>query len=97
MRAAGTALARDQARNPLRLERGLRLIERGPGTAEHVCRLRDRVAVDLDATDHFVFHLDEVARIEKFVRSKQGVADVLRVGMQRAMGAERIRFGIAPH
>ena len=93
--AARAALARDQAGKAVRLERGLRVIEGRPGTAEGVGRLRDRVAVDLDPTDHFVFHLDQIPRIEKLVRSKHGVADRVGTGMQRTLGAERLGFGIA--
>jgi hypothetical protein len=29
------------------------------------------VAVDLDPTDHFVFRLDQIPRIEKLVQSQQ--------------------------
>ena len=95
VRAARAALARDQAGKAVRLERGLRVIEGRPGTAEGLGRLRDRVAVDLDPTQHFVFHLDQIPRIEKLVRSKQGVADRVGTGMQRPLGAERLGFGIA--
>jgi hypothetical protein len=95
VRTARSALARHQAGNAVRLERRLGVIERRPGTPEGVGRLRDRVAVDLDPTDHFVFHLDQIPRIEKLVRAKQGVADRVGTGMQGTLGAERLGFRIA--
>jgi hypothetical protein len=91
-----TALAWHQPEKAVRSARRLRLIKGRPRTTERVGCLRDRVAIDLDAPDHFVFHLDQVARIEKLVGAKKGVADLLRVGMQGAMGAQGLHFGLAP-
>src|SRR6266851_2529947 len=66
----------------LGFEGGLRLIKRRPRTAERVGRLGDRLVVDVDPPEHFVFHLHEIARIEKLVRPKQRVADLGGAGMQ---------------
>jgi hypothetical protein len=86
--SARTTLARDQAGQPVRLERRLRVIEGRPRTPESLGGLRHRVAVDLDPPHHLVFHLDQVPRIEELVRSEQGVAHVLGVQMESPMRAQ---------
>jgi hypothetical protein len=75
-----SSLAWHQAWEALRLEGGLRLIKRRTGAAEGLRRPRHRVTVDIDPSEHFVFHLDQIARVEKLVGSKQRVLDGLGVG-----------------
>ena len=80
-------------KNPLK--RALRLIERRPRQVERRGGRHDGLRLDFDAANHFVFDLDEVARIEKLVRGKDGVGDLVGVPIERALGAQGLDLGIA--
>jgi hypothetical protein len=58
-------------------------------------RGRDRLRLDFDAADHFVFDLDKIARIEKLVCGKDRIGDLVGPPIQRAIGAQGLDLGIA--
>lgn len=91
-RPAGTW---QQSRNPLLLEclfGHIICLAADPESFGHVA---DRTALDSMAAQHLVFDLHAVARVEELVRAGEGfVAHALRIGMERAGGAQRRCFGI---
>jgi len=84
-----------ESRDSLRLEGGLRLIERRPREAEHVGRSRDGLALYVHSAQHFVLHLHEIPGVEEFVGCEQRVAYRVGARMKRALGTQGLRFGIA--
>jgi hypothetical protein len=74
VRLLGTALVGHQAGKTIVLESRLCLIERRPGKAEVRGRIRHRLAFGPRPPEHFVFDLDQIARIEEIVLEKQWVA-----------------------
>jgi hypothetical protein len=93
--ASRPALLRQEPGQATLLKRTLRLIERRPREVEGRRRGRDRVRLDFDAADHFVFDLDEVAGIEKLVGGKDRIGDLVGLPIQRAIGAQGLDLGIA--
>ena len=62
-----SAFVRQQASQALSFESGLRLVKGGPRAAEQFGRRADGFSVDLNPTQHLVFDLKGVARIEEIV------------------------------
>jgi hypothetical protein len=75
---------RQQAWQAVGLERRGRLVEGLTTDAERGGDVRDRPSLDPVAPDHFVFHLDTVARVEERILEKRLVVDALGVRMERA-------------
>ena len=89
MRLFGPAFLRDQPRQTALLKRRLRLIKRWPGNAKDGSRFGDRVTVFLHPAEHFVLHLQQIARIEKVIDQKQTVANLLGMRIEGGVRFER--------
>jgi hypothetical protein len=81
------ALLWQQAGHTTLLKRVLRLVKRRAREVKRRGGSRDGLGLDFDAADHLVFDLDEVARIEKLVRRKDGIGDLVGVPVERPIGA----------
>jgi hypothetical protein len=81
------ALPWQQTGHPTLLKRVVRLVERRAREVERRCSGRNGLGLDFDAADHLVFDLDEVAGIEKLVRRKDGIGDLVGVPVERPIGA----------
>jgi hypothetical protein len=76
------------------LKRCLRLIERRTREAERFCCLADRFLVDLHLTQHLVFDLQQIFRIEEFGVPKVLVPNVPGTRIQRALLAQEGSLGL---
>ena len=85
VRLLGTALVGHQAGKTVVLEGRLCLIERRPRKAEVRGRIRHRLAFGPHPPQHFVFDLDQIARIEEIVLEKQLVAYGFRTRVERSL------------
>jgi len=94
VRLLGTALVWHQASETVLLEGGLCLIERRPRKAEVRGRIRHGGAFGAHPPQHFVFDLDQVARIEEIVLEKQFVAYGFRTWVERALLLESPGLGV---
>src|SRR5579883_3410131 len=94
VRVPGAARAGHQADEAGLLESRQRLIKGRPRKTETGRRLRQRLAVGLDAAQHLVLDLDQVAGIEEFVLEKQLVADLLGAWVEASLLLERLELGI---
>src|SRR5438093_291911 len=65
------------------------LVEGNPREAEGGGRPGHRVPIGVDAAEHLVLDLDQVAGVEERVAAEERIADVLRAGVERTGGAER--------
>lgn len=74
----------EETRQPASLERRGGFVEGLATDAERGGDLGDRPALDLVAPDHFVSHLDTVARVEEGILEERLVVDALGVRMERA-------------
>ena len=80
----GASFARQQTGQALSFEGALSLIKSRARTPERVGCAADGLSVDMNPTQHFVFDLERVAGIEEVVLCKEGVGNVLRMGMESA-------------
>src|ERR1035441_8242514 len=80
----GPALEGYEAGQAAPRDGGLRLVERGAREAELGGSLGDRLPVFLDAAQHLVFDLHQVARVEELAFGKQVVGHGLRVRVEGA-------------
>ena len=79
-------LLAQQTRKPALLKGPLRLIKRGTREMEGRGGGGDRLRLDLDASEHFVLDLHDVAPIEKWVRAEHRVGDLVGPAVQGAVG-----------
>ena len=83
-----------QPGDPVRLERGRRLVERLAADPEAGGNLGHRPSIDLVAANHLVLDLHAVARVEERMAHKGVVADGLGVRMQGSCLAQGLRLGV---
>src|SRR5689334_16689782 len=87
---AGTWPLWDQSRNPCSIEVRLGLVVGRPGNAILVGNLGHRGVVDGDTTQHLVFDLHSVVRIEELASLKLWIADLLGRRIERALFEESV-------
>lgn len=84
VRVLGAALLRQQPAQTVRLKIGLSLINGGSRKPELGRCLRHGNVLSLDGAEHFVFELQQIVRIEEERIGKEGMTDVLGMGVERA-------------
>ena len=89
-----TGLLRNQSSQPILLESGLSLIERGPRQSGFVRRQVDRGLFGLYPPQHLVLDLDQIVGIEETAVLEQCGGDRLGVGVQDTLLAEEAAFGL---
>ena len=92
--AAGSGFLWDQTRQASLLEIGLGLIESGPRQTRLLSGLPDRGVLLDHGSQHFVFDLNKILRIEEGTVVKQRSGDGFRVRMQDVLFAEEVAFGL---
>jgi hypothetical protein len=65
------------------------MIDPWPGHSKDGSHPRDRLAIDLDPTNHLVLGLDQVACVQEVGGREEWIGDRLRVGMDGAVRSER--------
>ena len=83
--AVWTTLARHEAQQAPCREVALRLVDARPRATELGSDRRDRTPFLAHGPEHLVAGLDQVARVEERVVSKQRVGDALRVRIEGAL------------
>jgi hypothetical protein len=91
----GTALARQQARQPGLLKRPQGLVEGRPRDAEIGRDLADCDAIDVMPPHHLVAHLNQILCIEEGIAGEQGVVNSLGVRIECAVSRQRLAFGVS--
>ena len=82
------ALPGQKTGQPLAPEGGLGLVEGGSGDPKSGTCAGHRMPVHVDAADHLVLHLGEIAGIEERIGLKGRVCDLLGVGVQGSVFAQ---------
>jgi len=91
----GTALARQQARQPGLLKRPQGLVEGWPRDAEIDRDFADCDAVDAMPPHHLVAHLNQILCIEEGIAGERGVVNGLGMRIECAISRQRLAFGIS--
>ena len=92
----GAPRAREQTREPGRLQGILGFVKGWPGNAEGCGDLADGGAVDLMAPHHLVAHLDQVFRVEEWVAAEQDIADGVGMAVEDAILRQRLALLVPP-
>lgn len=90
----GAALEWNETRQTTLRKRGLGLIERRPRETKIRRGFGNRLPIFLDAAQHLVLDLNQVAAVEKLAAREQIVGHRLRARVERTLFAEITEFGI---
>src|SRR5262249_43432970 len=90
----GSGSLRDQAGQAGAVVERLGLIEDGTGEPERLSHLGDGGPLDVNAAQHLVLDLYQVARVEELAAEEPGVGHLLGVGIQDTLLTERFGFGV---
>jgi len=93
--AGATALLGHQSRQPLLIERLLALVGDRPRQPERATGLLDRLLVHLDAPEHLVLDLDEVAGVVELDLTELRIAHALGMGVQRTTLTQGLDLRVA--